>query len=389
MPDGNDAPTARAIGSIAEIDAAQWDACAVDDSGGPNPFMSHAFLSALEDAGCVGERTGWQPYHMAIEDGGLLIACAAMYLKGNSHGEYVFDHSWAHAYEQAGGRYYPKLQVAAPFSPVPGPRLLARPGAAQEQARLALGATMETVADRLGVSSLHVTFCSEAEARLMQQHGWVLRLGQQFHWHNRGYATFDDFLGALVSRKRKAIRKERREVTQQGIDVRPYVGAEIAPRHWDAFYRFYVDTYDRKWGYPYLNREFFDLIVERMDERVVLMVAELDGRPIAGALNLKGDDTLYGRNWGAAIDVPFLHFEACYYQAIEFAIDHGLARVEAGTQGPHKIQRGYLPVATHSVHYLPNDSFRDAVADFCRHEAEMVEHELTAMQHHSPYRREG
>ena len=364
MPDGGTV-TARVIERIAEVPAADWDACA----GGGNPFVGHAFLDALERSGSVGAEAGWLPQHLLIEDGdGRLLGAAPMYLKNQSFGEYVFDHNWAHAFERAGGDYYPKLQVAAPFTPVTGPRLLARAAEVQK----ALIATMETMAERLGVSSVHVTFPTEAEWRLLGEAGWLRRLGLQYHWHNRGYASFDDFLGALISRKRKAIRKERREVVQQGITLSAVHGGEVTPRQWDAFYRFYSATYDRKWGYPYLTRGLFDILSETMGEQVVLVLAEADGRTVAGALNFKGDDALYGRNWGAAGHMRFLHFEACYYQAIEYAIRHGLARVEAGTQGPHKLQRGYLPVATYSAHYIRNKSLRDAVGEYCAHERRAV-----------------
>ncbi len=381
MPDGGTV-SARLIERIAEVPATAWDACA-----GGNPFVGHAFLDALEESGSVGAEAGWLPQHLLIEDGeGRLVGAAPMYLKNQSFGEYVFDHGWAHAFERAGGRYYPKLQVASPFTPVPGPRLLVRPGDDARETRKAVIATLETIAERLGVSSVHVTFATEAEWRLMGEAGWVRRMGQQFHWHNRGYRDFDDFLNALTSRKRKAIRKERRDVAAQGITLSAVSGGEVGAGEWDAFYRFYAATYDRKWGYPYLTRTFLDIVSATMGEQVVLVLAKKDGRTVAGALNFKGRDAIYGRNWGAAGHYRFLHFEACYYQAIDYAIRHGLERVEAGTQGPHKIQRGYLPVATYSAHYFRNESLRDAVADYCAQERRVTRLEMAELAAETPYR---
>jgi predicted N-acyltransferase len=386
MPDGNEHISVRVAESISAIGEDSWDACA----GRGDPFLSYAFLSALEDAGCVSAESGWLPRHLAVEgpDGGIL-AVAPFYAKGNSQGEYVFDWSWADAYERAGGRYYPKLQCAVPFTPVPGRRLLARPGPGASSGELALAAAMEELAERHGLSSVHVTFTTQDQAERLGERGWLVRHGMQYHWHNRGYAEFGDFLGALMSRKRKSIAKERRHVKESGI-VTPIIrGGDIKSHHWDAFYRFYVDTYDRKWGYPYLNREFFALLTERLGDRVVLVMAESDGRPIAGALNLMGDDALYGRNWGADGDYRFLHFEACYYRAIDFAIEQGLARVEAGTQGPHKVQRGYEPVRTYSAHLIRDPGLREPVADFIRRESYQVTHEMEAMAEMTPYRRGG
>ncbi|MEZ5670058.1 MAG: GNAT family N-acetyltransferase [Alphaproteobacteria bacterium] len=383
MADGRDQYTARLADSIAAIDAADWDRCA----GGRNPFVSHAFLNALEESGSVGDRTGWWPQHLVLEDDSRrIVGCMPLYLKNNSYGEYVFDHSWAHALEQAGGDYYPKLQAAVPFTPAPGPRLLVgdEPDIA---AKAALTDGAVQVAKRMGVSSLHVTFCSEDDWQVLGAAGFLQRLGQQFHWHNRGYGRFDDFLGALASRKRKAIRKERRSVAESGIAVEVRHGDEMTPALWDAFYRFYVDTYDRKWGAPYLTRRFFELIGARMPRQVVMVLACRDGRPIAGAMNLRGSDALYGRNWGCAEDHPLLHFECCYYRAIDYAIEHGLARVEAGTQGPHKIQRGYLPCPTYSAHWIANAGFGRAVEDFLRRERPAVREEMVWLEReHSPYR---
>jgi uncharacterized protein len=350
MPDGDTELSARIVEHIADIPADTWEKLAGDD----NPFVSHQFLHALEETGCATNEAGWLPQHIVVEEAnGNIVAAAPMYLKSHSQGEYVFDHGWAHAWERAGGRYYPKMQVAAPFSPVTGPRLLAGTGPDSDDARLTLLRALETVCKKLEVSSVHVTFCTEREHQLMGIADWIPRVGRQFHWHNRGYETFDDFLGALTSRKRKMIRKERARVSDQGIRVRPLTGDEIRPEHWDAFYQFYVDTYDRKWGYPYLTREFFEAAQARLGHKIVLVMADMDGLPVAGALNLKGSDALYGRNWGCLGDFRFLHFEACYYQAIEYAIDNKLSTVEAGTQGPHKIQRGYEPVPTYSGHYIP------------------------------------
>jgi predicted N-acyltransferase len=373
---------ARIVTGLAEVPAAAWDACA----GGDNPFLSHAFLEALEESGSATAKTGWLPQHLLVEDpGGRLLAAAPLYLKSHSYGEYVFDWGWADAYERAGGRYYPKLQCAVPFTPVPGPRLLVHPEA-PEGTQAALIEALAEVARRHRVSSLHVTFPTEPEWRALGAAGFLQRQGQQFHWQNRGYRDFDDFLDALASRKRKQIRRERRDALAGGIEVRVLAGAEITKRHWDAFFRFYISTSNRKWGDPYLTRRFFDLLGERLPERVALVVAEKEGAIIAGALNLIGRDALYGRNWGCLGDFPFLHFECCYYQAIEFAIARGLARVEAGAQGPHKIQRGYLPVPTYSAHWIADPALERAIADFLRREGRGVERERAHLVGFSPYR---
>jgi len=387
MPDGGEAATVKIYASIAEVDASGWDACARIGSPDDNPFVCHAFLNALEESGSASDRAGWMPQHVVVEDAGSVpIACAPMYVKSHSQGEYVFDHAWADAYERAGGRYYPKLQVAVPFTPVTGPRLLVRPGGDEARNRQILIAALTEVANKSGVSSLHVTFTNEADTEALAKAGFAIRMGEQFHWENDGYEDFDGFLAALTSRKRKMIRKERRKVADAGISVRPLVGSEIEPRHWDAFHEFYIATYDRKWGYPYLTREFFTLLSERLGDRVVLVVAEHDGQIVAGALNLVGGDAIYGRNWGCSGHFKFLHFEACYYQAIEFAIGHGLKRVEAGTQGPHKIQRGYLPRRTWSAHWLHDENFRNAVDDYCRRERAAVEQDMTYIEEISPFR---
>jgi uncharacterized protein len=384
MADGSGATTVRVVGSIAEIAAAEWDACA----GGDNPFVCHAFLDALEESGSATAENGWLPQHLVVEDeAGRLLAAAPLYLKGHSYGEYVFDHGWASAYHRAGGKYYPKLQCAVPFTPVTGPRLLLRPEAPPQLGE-ALIAAMEELARRHKLSGVHVTFPRRAEWERFGAAGWLLRMGQQYHWENAGYADFEAFLAALSSRKRKAIRRERRDALEGGIAVHSLTGAAIERRHWDAFFRFYISTSDRKWGSPYLTRAFFDLIGERMAEKIVLVMAEKNGRLIAGALNLMGRDTLYGRNWGCAGEFPFLHFEVCYYQAIDFAIARGLRRVEAGAQGQHKIQRGYLPTPTYSAHWLRDPGFARAVADFLERERLAVEHEIDQLGELSPFRRE-
>lgn len=366
---------------IAGIGQAAWDACA----GADNPFLSYGFLAALEESGSVGGRSGWEPRYAVLRDeAGEVAAVAPSYVKYHSQGEYVFDHAWANALERAGGRYYPKLQVAAPFSPVPGPRLLRRPGVSVAQ----MGQALEALAEELGCSSTHVTFCTEEEWQALSAQGWLQRLGMQYHWENPGYGGFEDFLSALSSRKRKAIRRERREA-QEGLTFRALSGAALTPDVWRQFYRFYTSTTDRKWGGAYLTPEFFPLLGERLGEQVVLMFAERNGRPIAGALNLRGGDVLYGRNWGCVEDVPFLHFELCYYQAIDYAIAHGLKRVEAGAQGEHKIQRGYLPCPTYSAHSIRHPGLRHAVANFLQVEQEQMQEMMAAMREEGPYRKAG
>ncbi len=372
--------------NIAEITAAEWDACA----GRTNPFVSHAFLSAVEDSGSAGPRTGWLPQHAALRDAaGTLVACAPLYAKSHSYGEYVFDHAWADAFERAGGQYYPKLQCAVPFSPVPGPRLLVREGHDDAPGlRGALAGALAQACDQLGLSSVHVTFCTEAEWTTLGEAGWLQRMNLQFHWRNEGYATFDAFLAALASRKRKAIRKERERATE-GLDIRALRGSAVTAAQWDQFFRFYRSTTDRKWGQAYLTKRFFHLLGERLGDDVVLIWAERDGEPVAAALNLIGGDTLYGRNWGATIDQPFLHFEMCYYRAIDFAIEAKLARVEAGAQGQHKISRGYLPVPTYSAHWIAHPGLRRAVADFLAHERRSVAEEIAELaEEASPFRKE-
>ena len=371
---------------IAALDAVEWDAC----GGGDNPFVSHAFLSAVEDSGSTGKRTGWLPQHAALRDqSGRLLAVAPMYAKSHSYGEYVFDGGWAHAFEHAGGHYYPKLQVASPFSPVTGPRLLVRPdsGYAAEAMIVALAAALQQVCGQLSLSSVHVTFCSETEYEVLGARGWLQRIGTQFHWENAAYGCFDDFLGALSARKRKTLRRERRDANAAGLDFVALRGGDIKPKHWKAFHRFYLSTVDRKWGSAYLTERFFPLLSERLGDKVVLMLAQKDGEPVAGALNLLGPDALYGRNWGCSGDWPFLHFELCYYRAIDFAIAHGLARVEAGAQGEHKIQRGYLPRPTYSAHWIEHPGLRAAVSEYLEQERPAREQEMAELATLSPYRR--
>ena len=385
MADGGDAVTVKVVEELREIDAAEWDACA----GADNPFLSHGFLEALESSGSATAESGWLPQHLALEDAsGRLMGAVPLYLKSHSYGEYIFDWGWASAYERAGGRYYPKLQCAVPFTPVTGPRLLLRPDA-PEAARDTLIAAMLALARRHKVSSLHVTFPTESEWRHLGDAGFLQRVNQQFHWQNEGYQSFDDFLAALNSRKRKQIRRERRDALAGGVEIETLTGAAIKPLHWDAFFRFYRSTSDRKWGEAYLTRAFFDLLGERMAERVVLIMAKKAGRYVAGALNLVGSDTLYGRNWGCLGDFPFLHFEACYYRAIDFAIERRLKRVEAGAQGPHKIQRGYLPKPVYAAHWIRDPGFARAIADFVERERRALTSEMEQLEENlSPFRRE-
>ena len=358
---------------------AEWDAL---NSPG-NPFVSHAFLTALEESGSVGAGTGWSPAPIIIRDANDDVAGALpAYLKTHSQGEYVFDHAWADAYERAGGRYYPKLIIAAPFSPVPGPRVLAR----DEATAMGLLAAAESVVKQNGLSSAHANFVEESQLDLFRKAGCLIRSGTQFHWENNGYTRFDDFMASLASRKRRAIRKER-AAAQEAVDIAIIRGADVRPEHWDAFWTFYQDTGARKWGTPYLTRSFFDLIAKSMSEDIVLFLASRNGRPVAGALNLLGPDCLYGRYWGCSEDIPFLHFELCYYQAIDFAIEHGLRRVEAGAQGEHKLARGYLPVTTHSAHYIADPGFRSAVSDFLERERRAVEREQEFLGELGPFKR--
>jgi len=365
---------ARIAGGVPMIPAAEWDALAGDE----DPFLRHAFLSLLESSGSVGEGTGWTPLPILVEREGRTTAAAPSYLKTHSQGEYIFDHGWAEAWERAGGAYYPKLQVAVPFTPCPGRRLLG-------QDRRALLAALETVTVQNSLSSAHVNFLTEEEARLAEARGWLQRHGIQYHWLNRGYESFDDFLGALSSRKRKAIRKQRAAACES-MEIVALRGKEIEPRHWDAMWHFYQDTGARKWGHPYLTRTFFDRIGEVAGDSALLFLALRDGEPIAGALNFVGRDILYGRYWGAVEEVPFLHFELSYYRAIEWAITNRLACVQAGAQGEHKLARGYEPVLTRSVHFIPDPAFRDAVARFLTGEREAIRQEIEWGREALPYR---
>ena len=365
---------AKIASGVSGLNSHAWDRLAAGD-----PFLGHAFLSALEDSGSVGPGTGWTPAPILIEnDADHLIAAAPAYLKTHSQGEYVFDQGWAEAWERAGGQYYPKLQVAVPFTPVPGPRLL---GARPQQ----LLAAIEAVAVQNDLSSAHITFIDEAGSRECERRNWLIRHGVQYHWFNRGYGCIDDFLASLTSRKRKSLRRER-AASLEGLEVEVLRGAQIGPAEWNAMWAFYQDTGLRKWGRPYLTREFFDLAGERMGDQVLLFLACRGGSPIAGALNFVGSDTLYGRYWGCTEEVPFLHFELCYYQAIEWAIDHGLACVQAGAQGEHKVARGYEPVVTKSAHFIPNPSLRNAVAQFLEAEREGISAEVEWLGRELPYR---
>ena len=385
MPDGNEPfKSVRLIRSIAEISPDEWDACAGTD----NPFLSHAFLSALEESGSVCPQTGWLPQHLLYEDEtGRLCGAVPLYLKGHSYGEYVFDWGWADAYERSGGKYFPKLLSAVPFTPVTCPKLLIRTGQDKLTISEILAGGLLGAARQLEVSSLHINFPPEAEWELLGEMGFLKRRALQYHWQNQNFDSFDTFLATLNSRKRKAIRKERREVAAHGIEIRMLTGDDIKPRHWDAFYGFYLDTSDRKWGSAYLTRDFFTSLGRNLADRVLLITAEFQGQLVASALNLIGNDTLYGRNWGCVADFKFLHFEACYYRAIDFAIEHGLARVEAGAQGQHKIQRGYRPSYTFSNHYIPNPGFRRAVEDFVNREAHHIALEKAHIEDASPFRK--
>lgn len=383
------------LNALAEVSRDDWDACA----GHNNPFLSYDFLNALEESRSVCEAEGWVPQHLIIRaPNGGLAAAAPLYLKGHSQGEYIFDYAWANAYQRAGGRYYPKLLSAVPFTPVTGPRLLVDQSEGQETAKAlqsALIQGMKEITRQYKLSSLHVNFPEEGEAHAFETAGFLIRYGHQYHWMNGGaqpdaepYSSFEDFLATLSSRKRKNIKKERKKVTEAGLRLERLTGDDLKPHHWDAFYRFYEDTYDRKWGRPYLTRAFFEIAQETLRDRILLVLAYEGDHPVAGAINLIGRETLYGRNWGSDGRYPFLHFEACYYQAIDFAIERGLRVVQAGTQGEHKIQRGYLPVRTFSAHHLPDPGFYSAVEHFLKAErAEMAEI-MDYLDTHSPYKRE-
>ncbi len=372
---------------IAEIGREAWDACALNPAYAANPFIRFDFLDALEQADCAVERTGWGPQHISVEDDqGRVAAVMPLYLKSHSQGEYIFDHAWADAYERAGGRYYPKLLSAAPFVPATGPRMLVRPDVEAGEARALLLSGALTLCERYGASGLNINFLTEDEWAWTGVHGMGQREGQQYHWENRGYASFEDFLGALSSGRRKTIRRERRDAQAQ-VEIVSLTGGDLTEAHWDAFFRFYMDTGSRKWGRPYLTRAFFSALGERMADRVLLVMARRDGRWIAGALNLIGGDCLYGRHWGCTAEIPFLHFELCYYQAIEWAIDHGLARVEAGAQGQHKIARGYLPRPVYSAHFIADPALRGPVERFLQQERAGVEQEMEWLEtEYSPFK---
>ena len=386
----------RTVASLAEIAPEAWDACAnppgLTAEGGAgerfNPFVAHAFLSALEESGSVGRRSGWTPAHVIVEDAsGRLVATAPTYLKSHSQGEYVFDHAWADAYERAGGRYYPKLQIAAPFTPVTGRRLLIAADAPDGVAQ-AVVAGWRALREAVGASSIHVTFCDQPDAERLQRMGFVGRTGEQFHFVNEGYRDFDDFLAALASRKRKAIKRERRDALGDDIEVDLLTGNDIRSEHWDAFFAFYMDTGSRKWGRPYLTRAFFDRIGATFADRVLLVMARQGRRYVAGAINFLGDDALYGRNWGAIVERPFLHFEICYYQAIEFAIRRGIGRVEAGAQGEHKLARGYRPVTTYSAHEFADVRMQRAIADYLARERPVIAEAIEEYSERLPFRRD-
>lgn len=362
---------------VGALSAPEWDVMA----GTEQPFLSHAFLTAMEDSGSVGEGTGWRAMPIAIHQGGALAAALPAYLKTHSQGEYVFDHAWADAWHRAGGAYYPKLQIAVPFTPVPGARVLGDAKLATALLRAA-----ETVVQDNGLSSAHATFVAPEQVPMFEAADWLIRQDQQFHWVNRGYTTFDAFLADLSSRKRKAIRKER-TAAQAAVTIKTLTGADITPAHWDAFWYFYQDTGARKWGRPYLTRAAFDLLGASMADKMLLVLAEQDGVPVAGALNFIGPDRLYGRYWGARREIPCLHFELCYYQAIEFAISHGLYVVEAGAQGSHKLARGYVPTPTYSAHFIAHEGFRAAIADYLRRERAAVVQEMEFLGEMTPFRR--
>ncbi len=401
--------TLEAVPSVSDIPAADWDACA-NPAGDPNsldhldtlaprdgscaiakpaynPFVSHAFFAAAEASGSASPRTGWAARHLVARLGGDIVGVVPCYLKSHSQGEYVFDRGWADAYERAGGRYYPKLQVSVPFTPATGPRLLVRDGVDRERIGAALASGMMALCKATGASSVHVTFAREGEAKFLGEHGFLLRNHQQFHWHNEGYATFDDFLASLNSRHRKAIKRERREALAAGITIHHLTGADITEEAWDAFFAFYMETGSRKWGRPYLTRKFFSLIGESMSRDVLLVMAKRNGRFIAGAINFVGGDTLFGRNWGAVEHHAFLHFEVCYYQAIDFAIQRGLRIVEAGAQGEHKLARGYLPQTTYSAHFIADPDLRRAIADYLKRERAYVAEVGRELTEAGPFRK--
>ncbi|MDO1583937.1 GNAT family N-acetyltransferase [Rhizobium oryzicola] len=386
-----DSLTIRAEKSFSSIDPAQWaklTGAARDGATAYNPFLSHAFLSALEDSGSATAKTGWHGHHLLLEDEkGQLLGAIPAYLKSHSQGEYVFDHGWADALERAGGRYYPKLQCSVPFTPATGPRLLANADFDMDGTRLALAEGLAQVTEQLGISSAHVTFLPEEELPAFEEAGFLHRTDQQFHFINEGYANHEEFLAQLSSSKRKNLRKERRAAVENDISIDWLTGKDLTEDIWDQFFTFYMDTGSRKWGRPYLTRSFYSLIGERMADDILLVMAKRNGRYVAGAINFIGSDVLFGRHWGCIEDHPFLHFEVCYHQAIDFALAHRLKRVEAGAQGEHKLARGYMPVTTHSAHYIPHPGLRRAVADYVARERREVEHMGEYLSEHSPFRK--
>ena len=377
----------RVEGSMADIAPKAWDACANPSTRPYNPFLSHAFLNALETSESVSGRAGWLPRHLVLEEDGKVTGCMACYVKSHSQGEYVFDYGWADAYERAGGRYYPKLQVSVPFTPATGRRLLVEDGPEQDARETALMSGAVELCRKAGASSVHWTFLTKGEYERLGTLGLLQRMDQQFHWLNDGYGSFDDFLAALSSRKRKNVKKERAGALCNGIEVEWVTGNDLTEAHWDAFYTFYMDTGSRKWGRPYLTRSFFSHVSDAMADDILLVIARRGGRIIAGALNFIGGDALYGRNWGCVEDHRFLHFELCYYQAIEFAIERGLKRVEAGAQGPHKLARGYVPVTTYSAHYIADPGLDQAVREYLIRERQYVEEEQQHLARHVPFKK--
>ena len=374
--------TAKILHNINEISAAEWDSCNANRVY--TPFLTHKFLNALEVSGSVSTETGWQPFHIVVEQNNELVGVVPMYLKNHSQGEYVFDYGWADALQRAGGDYYPKMQISVPFTPASGPRLLTKE-LNPEHERLLIGACMQ-IAEQIKVSSIHMTFIDKQQWENAASVGFLKRMDQQFHWHNGGYASFDEFLGDLASKKRKNIKRERRDALANDIEIQWITGDELTEDHWDAFYRFYMDTSSRKWGSAYLNRRFFSEINDVMAEDLLLILAKRDGNYIAGAINFIGGDTLFGRNWGCIEDHRFLHFEVCYYQAIDFAISRGLKKVEAGAQGSHKVARGYLPEATYSAHWIADPQFRDAVARFVDDERRYVQQDIAHVEARTPFK---
>ncbi|MFT4699539.1 MAG: putative N-acyltransferase [Yoonia sp.] len=386
----DDAIDINAHPDLTTISQADWDACACpeDADGRPfDPFTTYRFMKALEDSGSVGSGTGWQPRYLTAKKDGQVIAVAPLYAKGHSQGEYIFDHNWAHAFENAGGRYYPKLQLAVPFTPATGRRFLTRPGFEAVGMSAIIQGAIQIAADNQ-LSSMHVTFCTEAEVIAGEEMGLLPRIGQQFHWENNGYADFNGFLANLASRKRKNIRKERAQANAFGGEIKMLTGDDIQPEHWDAFWQFYQDTGNRKWGTPYLTRQFFDIAQDTLRDDILLSLAVRDGQYVAGALNFIGRETLYGRYWGCVEHHACLHFELCYYRAIDYAIQNGMMRVEAGAQGEHKLARGYLPVATHSLHWFRDPGFRDAVGHYLQAERDAVDNEIEILTSYGPFKKE-